>query len=361
MRTASYIQIDGLSLSVTDFSLHDIELKIGKGEYFVLLGPTGAGKSVLLEAIAGILPIDAGRIVMDGREISKLPPERREIGFVYQDYALFPHLNVEKNIGFGLPRPGSGKKVREDWISEISALLKIDHILERKPRGLSGGEKQRVAMARALAIKPKILLLDEPLSALDPENREIVQNKLQQIHNELGTTTLHITHDFEVAAALADQVGVIMDGRIVQTGSTKQVFRHPVDEKVAQFVGVRNIFRGEHIVDPRGRSYLKLDGFDLATISQRIGAVRGVIRPEDILLSQSPIRASARNNFRGVITKIDERGSFNYVSVHIPANDPDRKNLELVALITGASIQDLGIAVGLEVQATFKASALHII
>jgi molybdopterin-binding protein len=380
MSPTPFLEIRDLTISLADFELHNIDLEVKKGEYFVLLGPTGAGKTLLLETISGIQPLESGVIRLEGREITLLPPEARQIGFVYQDYALFPHLTVSDNIGYGMKyrRPGlqfmrsnpgqresersihTASKNKGEWINRISALLKITDLLDRNPESLSGGEKQRVAMARALVTDPRILLLDEPLSSLDPETKEAVQIELRNLHQELGTTTLHITHDFEVAAALADRVGVIMDGKIVQTGTTREVFSQPVNEKVAGFVGVRNIFRGEHILDGAGKGQLRLAGFNLTTISDRLGRVRAVIRPEDILLSQQPLSTSARNNFKGVVVKIDDRGSVNYVTIRIPAPSSEGRHLDLVVLVTRISAKELKIEIGHEIYATFKASSLHI-
>jgi molybdopterin-binding protein len=387
MNSAAHLSLRNIKLSLEDFSLQDLDLEIQKGEYFVLLGPTGAGKTVLLEALAGIIPLESGSILLEGTDITSQPPELRRVGFVYQDFALFPHLTVEGNIAFGLrnswfsPAPAWGSAANrspiptllrrggwrkshqqavKDKVLEISSLLKIEHLLDRKPNSLSGGEKQRVAMARALITEPEILLLDEPLSSLDPQTREGIQLELRQIHQALGTTTLHITHNFEVAAALADRIGVIMDGKIVQIGTPREIFRQPDHENVAQFVGVRNIFRGRHVVGEDGGGFLELDGFKFASISGLEGMVRASIRPEDILLSREPIQSSARNNFRGQVVEVSDRGSFSYITVRIPSSEQDGKDLDLIVLVTRRSADELALDPGQEVYAEFKASALHI-
>ena len=388
MRVPAHLLIRDLSVHLDDFLLSDLNLEIQKGEYFVLLGPTGSGKTVLLEAIAGIVPLKSGTIHLDGNDITESPPEFRKVGFVYQNYALFPHLTVKENIAFGLVNSRStdksanfesphftkllqnlnpfsrrisrkhssvGKRVRE-----ISSLLQISNLLERKPDTLSGGEKQRVAMARALIINPRVLLLDEPLSALDPETREIIQYELRCIHQQLGTTTLHITHDFEVAVALADRIGIITDGKIIQIGKPREIFRKPINEQVARFVGVRNIFQGQHILGDDDCGYLKLNGFEFASISKLEGNVRASIRPEDILLSKQPLHSSARNNFKGKVVHISDRGTFSYITVQLLSPIKNGKTLDLVILITQSSAEELSIVPGMEVQVAFKASALHI-
>ncbi len=388
MKSPARLEIRDLSLQLDKFTLTKLDLEVQKGEYFVLLGPTGAGKTVLLETIAGIIPPDSGTIHLDGIDITQSPPEVRKVGFVYQDYALFPHLTVEKNIAFGLLNkkrdersfdtgtdqldhghlkqlPFLSKRTAkraaiQNRVGEISTLLKVSHLLDRKPDTLSGGEKQRVAMARAVVTDPRILLLDEPLSSLDPETRENIQYELRCIHQQLGTTTLHITHDFEVAVALADRIGIIMDGKIIQIGTPREIFRQPTNEQVARFVGVRNIFRGQHFVGNDGRGYLQLNGFDFESISNLEGNVGASIRPEDILLSKQPLHSSARNNFKGKVIHISDRGSFSYITVQLPALDKNAKNPDLVVLITRSSADELSLVPEMEVHLAFKASALHI-
>lgn len=374
MSQASYLQVRNLSVQLKDFTLSGLNLDVQKGEYFVILGPTGAGKTVLLETIAGINYPATGTIHLNGVDITDSDPEQRKVGFVYQDYALFPHLSVEENIAFGLKFSG---RVNQDHgtssrkrsltkteiqarVEEISSLFQITHLLDRSPGTLSGGEKQRVAMARALIINPRVLLLDEPLSSLDPEKREVIQHELRLIHQDIGATTLHITHDFEVAIGLADRIGVMIDGKIMQIGTPREIFRQPNSEQVARFVGVRNIFRGQHILEGDGRGYLKLDGFEFATISELEGDVRASIRPEDILLSRQPLHSSARNNFTGKIIQISDRGSYSYVTVQLHPPDPVGKTLDLVGLITQSSADELALELDLDVQVAFKASTMHI-
>jgi len=207
------VEIRGLWVDLEGFRLCDINLDIAVGEYFIVLGPTGAGKTILLETIAGLHQPRRGHILLDGVDITHTPPERRGIGFVYQDYALFPHLTVSGNIAFGLGLQGMGQSDIEKRVAAISQLLGIEHLLHRLPETLSGGEAQRVALARALVVEPRLLLLDEPLSALDPEAREALQRELGRIHRKLGTTTVHVTHDFEEAVALGDRIAVLREYR----------------------------------------------------------------------------------------------------------------------------------------------------
>ncbi len=214
----------------------DVNFEMGRG-YCVVLGPTGAGKSLLLELIAGIVRPDRGKIVIDGEDVTNLPPEDRNIGFVPQDYALFPHMNVYKNIAYGLRARG----IRDSGIvTEIAGKLGISHLLSRKPATLSGGEKQRVALARALVVQPKLILLDEPLSAVDLKTKERLMYELRRVHEEFDMPVIHVTHSFIEAATLADEIAVMMNGRVVRKGKARDVLSSPGE--VADFLDVRGLF-----------------------------------------------------------------------------------------------------------------------
>lgn len=232
------LELQGISKKLGKFMLADVSLGVGS-EYFVLLGPTGAGKSVLLEIIAGLLLPEEGRIVLNDADITSTPPEKRKIGFVPQDYALFPHLSVLKNIEYGLRMRG----IRDSTeIFEVSKKLGIKHLLDRKPLTLSGGEKQRVALARALVIQPELMLLDEPLSAVDLKTKEMLMKELRRVHEEFDIPVIHVTHSFIEAAMLADRIAVMMDGRIMEEGVAKKLFTDAENKKVAEFLGVKSIF-----------------------------------------------------------------------------------------------------------------------
>ena len=235
------LRLEDISLRLGDFRLREISLNVRPGNYLALLGPTGTGKTVLLETIAGIHKPGSGRIYINGRDITCLAPEKRHLGIVYQDYALFPHLTVFQNIAFGLRLKGtSGREIRQA-VEKMAGFLEIGHLLKRSPNRLSGGERQRVALARALVIEPYVLLLDEPLSALDRSTRDRIQNELKRIHIELGVTIIHITHDLTEAFFLADQLAVIENGKLLQEGSPEDVCRHPRDRSVAELVGIENL------------------------------------------------------------------------------------------------------------------------
>ncbi|HUU64445.1 MAG TPA: ABC transporter ATP-binding protein [Dehalococcoidia bacterium] len=346
------IEIKKLTVNLGDFLLDGIDLRVEKGEYFIILGPTGAGKTVLLEAIAGLHPVRSGEIWLDGRDVTRLEAEKRGIGFVYQDYALFPHLTVKGNLLFGLRRRKLPKEERGRVMEWMAELLGISHLLERSPDTLSGGERQKVALARALSTSPEVLLLDEPLSALDPQHREGVQQELRQIHRRLKQTAIHVTHDFEEAIAMGDRIAVLGEGRIQQIGTPDEIFRQPNSEFVARFAMTRNIFTGEVRGGDRGQAMIDIGGREFEVVTELRGRLHASLRPEDVLVSREPLVSSARNSLRGTIIHIADRGATLYLTVSTP--------LEFSCLVTRHSFEELGLAEGGEVYVTFKASAVHI-
>jgi ABC-type Fe3+/spermidine/putrescine transport system ATPase subunit len=342
------ITIKGLKVELGSFALQGIDLDIGIGEYFIVLGPTGSGKTVLLEAIAGLRPVAEGTVSVNGREITKLEPEKRGIGIVYQDQVLFPHLSVKENIAFGLKLRKCAKGDIGLRIEKIACITAIDHLLERRPSTLSGGERQKVALARALVIEPELLLLDEPLTALDPETRERMQQELAEIHRRLNVTIIHVTHDFEEAISLGERVAVLCKGKIVQVGSPEDIMRRPNSEFVANFAQCRNIFCGEAI----DVNVVDVDGTRLRTASTLLGKVHLSLRPEDILISSELVRLAAGNALEGTITDVVDRGSLLHVRVHVPP--------EFVCLITRQALEELGLRIGTKVWIAFKESAIHV-
>ncbi len=356
------IEIENLSLPVGRFSLKDISFQVGKGEYFVILGPTGSGKTLLLETIAGIRFPQTGRIWFEGKEVTGCPPAARGVGFVYQDYLLFPHLTVQKNIEFGLRCRGISRREIKEKVSRISNIIGIGELLSRYSETLSGGEKQRVALARALAIEPSILLLDEPVSALDPSTQFSILEELKKIQQRLKPTTIHITHNFEEAIFLADRIGVIKEGRIVQVGEMEEVFRHPATEFVATFVGAENLFEGE-IVPPSSQEQTETDdevqlttletrGVKISVVTDRAGRVRAALRPEDIMVARRPIHSSARNNLQGTVVEIAPKGALTKITVDA--------GIPFKVLLTRNSFEEMGLSLKAEVWLSFKATAVHI-
>ena len=244
------INIEHLDFAVGNFALSNVCLRVEQGEYFVLLGPTGSGKTLLIECIAGLNRIDAGRIEIAGEDVTFLEPRLRRVGYLPQDYALFPHLTVRDNIAFGLGRRKSlSAEEKEQRLQHIMQTVGVAHLEERFPRKLSGGEKQRVALARALAVEPDVLLLDEPVSAIDEHTRDGICRELKRLQRETGTTTIHVCHNFAEMLAVADRVGIIQRGELLQVGTPADALERPASRQVAQFVRAGNLFTAKAEAD----------------------------------------------------------------------------------------------------------------
>lgn len=345
------IRLENVSKRLGEFFLKDVSMDIAGGEYLVLLGPTGAGKTILLETIAGIYPPDKGKVFLNDRDITRLPPRQRNIGMVYQDYMLFPHLTVEKNIRYGLSYRHFNDEETIAKVHKLTELLGITHLLRRYPGTLSGGEQQRVAIARALIMEPEVLLLDEPLSALDTETRTKLREELRRIHTLTQTTMIHVTHSFDEAFLLGSQMAIMNKGEIVQVGDPGEVFRKPNCRFAAEFLGVGNVFRGISIIE-NGIASIAVDGLHISSASAREGEVFTSVRPEDILVSLQPFESSARNCFRGKIVEISDTGTVVRITVDT--------GVPMIAAITRRSFQDMELRLGLDVYLTFKAMDVHV-
>jgi molybdate/tungstate transport system ATP-binding protein len=299
------IEIKNLSIDLGEFFLKDINLTVGDKEYFVILGPTGAGKTVLIECIAGLHHIKQGEIWIDEREITRLTPEERSVGYVPQDYVLFPFLNVAGNITFGLRQTKYPKAEIKERVKILASLLGISHLLNRDTRSLSGGEKQRAALARALAPSPKILLLDEPLSALDLQTAKYLRSELQRIHQELGVTTIHITHDQIEAEEIADRIAILDAGRIEQVGRPEEVFFYPKSEAVSDFIGRPNILDCDEC-RTLGQGIMEVNCRGLQIVLPHDGDLvqRIALFPRDIYISSIEPPGMQVNRFKGIITDI---------------------------------------------------------
>jgi len=347
------LRIESLSITLDEFPVRDVSLEIRPGEYFIILGPTGAGKTVLLETIAGIHAPDSGRIFLGDREITSTEPRSRNIGMVYQDYMLFPHLTVGDNIAFGLHRKKISSDKQHALVEEMSSLLEISHLTKRYPGTLSGGEQQRVALARALVLKPEILLLDEPMSALDGRTRERMRMELSHIRKHTGTTIVQITHHLDDVFALADRIAIMREGRIVQIGETSDVFMHPADIFIAEFLGISNIIRGNSSRHGNITRVTPVAGPEFFAASDVLGDIVATLHAEDVILSGEPFVSSARNCLPGTASEIIPFG--NTVRVILDVGFP------LTALLTRESCHDLRLEPGSKIYSTFKASAVHLI
>jgi molybdate transport system ATP-binding protein len=337
------LTLEQIAVPLRDFQL---ELNLAVGETTALVGPSGAGKSTVLGAIAGLVKPAAGRIRcndetwFDAEDGVYLPPERRRVGLVFQEYALFPHLTVRQNIEYA----------RGHAADEYLDRFQIAHLEHARPGSLSGGERQRVALARALARDPEILLLDEPLSALDAHMKIDVRAELQQLLAELEIPTLLVTHDFEDAAALADRVGVLVEGRLRQTGTPADLVAEPADPFVASFTGA-NLLHGQRRVTGVGTTGICLDdGTVVSTADDGDGAIVLAVYPWDVTISTTPPNDSAMNVIAGSIVAITELGNRARVTVG-----------PLTAEITVDSVRRLGLQPGQQAYASFKATGTRIV
>ena len=288
-----FIKIQGLSKHFGDFAAVDnVDLEIGKGELFAILGGSGCGKTTLLRMLAGFDIPSSGTIEIDGVDVTHQPPYDRPVNMMFQSYALFPHMNVAKNVGYGLRKEGVAKPEIDKRVDEILALVQLGDFKTRKPDQLSGGQRQRVALARALIKRPKVLLLDEPLAALDKKLRERTQFELMNIQDELGITFVVVTHDQEEAMTLSTRIVVMDEGRFQQVGTPKEIYEFPTNRFVAEFIGTINSF--EAIVTEVFDDRINLYSDDAGTIITALGKqlfdvgqqVEVAVRPEKIFLSK---------------------------------------------------------------------------
>jgi len=254
------LEIKDLFLKKEKFKLNILSLDVDKNEYFVLLGKTGSGKTLLLESIAGFETIE-GEIYFEGKEITNLPPEKRNFGFLYQDFALFPHLNAEQNIRFS----EKYHKKNEELFNDLVKFLQIEKILKRNIQHLSGGEKQRIALARAVYSQPKLLLLDEPLSAVDPTMRNEIMKNLKELPERYNLSVIHVTHNFREASYLADRLGIILKGTLLQSGEAKSVLKNPNSIEVARFLGFKNLFEISLLGFENSHKYFSIDPNQITT------------------------------------------------------------------------------------------------
>jgi putative spermidine/putrescine transport system ATP-binding protein len=239
---AADVAVEGIRKSYGDVvAVDDVDLAVGDGEFFTLLGPSGSGKTTTLRIIAGFEQPDTGRVTLGGEDITRQPPYARDVNTVFQDYALFPHMTVADNVGYGLKVKGVARADRTSQVAEVLRMVRLDGYGGRKPVQLSGGQRQRVALARSIVNRPKVLLLDEPLGALDLKLRQEMQVFLKSLQRELGMTFLYVTHDQEEALTMSDHVAVFNEGKIEQVGSPNEIYEHPATEFVAGFVGTSNI------------------------------------------------------------------------------------------------------------------------
>jgi molybdopterin-binding protein len=347
------LKINGISKRFRGFTLDAASFEVRQGSHFVLLGPTGSGKSLLLNIIAGVTSADSGTLSFGGADIRALPPEQRGFGVVYQDSALFPHMSVDENIAFPLRMRGLSASASGAAVTDIMERMNIPHLKSRRTGNLSGGERQRTALARALITRPRLLLLDEPLSSLDYVTRREMITLLREIKKDYGPTVFHITHDFEEALSLADTAAVIKEGRVTQTGTVKEIFSAPADIFTAAFTGAKNIYSGKVISDIGGSVFMTDEGVGLF-IGRHCpaDAVNAVLNAEEVILSKTEIETSARNMLKGKISRITFTRGVTEVEVDA--------GIRVTSYITARSLEEMGLSEGMPVYVIFKGNAVHI-
>jgi iron(III) transport system ATP-binding protein len=337
----AYLEVRDLGKKFGDFvALRDVSLDIAEGEFVCFLGPSGCGKTTLLRAIAGLDPQSSGAVRQAGKDVSSLPPAKRDFGIVFQSYALFPNLNVNDNVGYGLVSRRESKAAIVERVNELLALVGLPDSGKKFPAQLSGGQQQRVALARALATKPGLLLLDEPLSALDARVRLRLRHEIKALQRTLGVTTIMVTHDQEEALTMADRIVVMNHGVVEQVGGPQEIYRHPATAFVADFVGTMNFLDGKLEAADR----VKVGAHSFACLPQpglAAGAtVRLCIRPEDVRVRDLP--ADAANRIAIEVGELDFIGSFCRASL----KSVNGGNVELVADFSSNLIRDLGVEMG---------------
>jgi putrescine transport system ATP-binding protein len=303
-------------------ALNQLTLDIYQGEFFALLGPSGCGKTTLLRILAGFERASHGRVLLGGEDLAGVPPYRRPVNMMFQSYALFPHLTVEGNIAFGLKQDGLRKSVIADRVAEMLKLVKLENFAHKRPDQLSGGQRQRVALARSLAKRPKVLLLDEPLAALDKKLRAETQFELMDLQASLGTTFVIVTHDQDEAMTVADRVAVMQSGHIVQVATPAEIYEQPNSRYVADFVGDVNLIEGRLVNSAGGRSVVETAAGATLVIAQAVDAdsdstVWVAVRPEKLRLSILPPSTADHNCLAGTVWDIGYLGNISMYKIRL--------------------------------------------
>ncbi len=352
--TSPHINIEKIAKKYSGFSLQDISISANKGEYFVLLGHSGSGKSMLFEILAGLRKPDAGKITLAGKDITNKKINQRDVGIVFQDYAIFPHKTVAENIAFPIQKKKTKKEIKK-LVEKLANELNISHLLRKYPNALSGGEIQRCVLARTLAAKPSLLLLDEPLSALDAELKTEIRELLKKI-NRQGYTIIHITHDYREAISLADKIAILNDGKIIQQGTASEIFSNPKSKFTAAFAGITNFYDAKILGKQEGQTkkVIITNGIELwITTTSQSAYGYAMIACEDIILSLKKQESSSRNNLKGKV--IGLCSVVNGVEIKVDAG------IVITALITEKSTRNLALEEGKTIWLAFKASATKFI
>jgi len=361
--TKDIIQIKNLNVRLGSFALKDINLNIKEGEYFVILGPSGNGKTVLMKSLVGFLKIDSGEIRIGGVRKDHLPPEQRDIGFVFQDHVLFPHMSVYDNVAFGLRMRKVRKSDIKEKVERIGEILKITHLLNRAITNLSGGERQRVALARSAVCNPSVIIMDEPFASLDRNLADELILEERVLHEQMRQTTIHITHNQEEAMTLADTICIMDNGIIRMVDTPENVFRKPNSVFVANFVCTENIYENAQAEHKEDESWLNYNGKKIYCSEEHLeGKVNFCVRPENILLKtinpdvelkRWDLETVRKNNFEGKIVGIYDCGANYRIVVDI--------GFLVVNLTLRTEFQGMRVGIGDRVRIIISEDTVHII
>ena len=338
------LRIEGVVKKFGTFRAVDgVSLDIPAGEFFALLGPSGCGKTTLLRMLAGFETPDEGRILLGGKDIARVLPHERPVNMMFQNYALFPHLTVRDNIAFGLRRAGMARADIDTRVAEMVALVKLDGLEKRKPDQLSGGQRQRVALARSLARRPQVLLLDEPLAALDKKLRESTQWELMELQRRLGMTFIIVTHDQEEAMTMAGRIGVMDAGRLDQVATPRELYEAPLSRWIAEFIGDINLFDGQLNSREQNRLIIATRDAGLVAVAEPRNAITKTIvsvaiRPEKVKLSRrgpvsDAVNARAINRLEGIVTDVSYLGGITTYKVKLDSGAVVRSSMANTARI----------------------------
>lgn len=350
------LELINLSKRIGNFSLTDISFSISKGDYFMLLGASGSGKTMILEIICGLLKPDKGRVIINKKLVNHLPIQQRKLGLVYQSQCLFPHMTVFENIAFPLKSKKLGRIEINAIVNKLADEMEIGNILHRNPQKLSGGESQRVAIARTLAIQPDVLLLDEPLSFLDVQLKNELMSLLRKL-NRQGQTIIHVTHDYEEVISLANKVAILDNGKVIQHGSVEEVFHKPKSEFAARLVGIKNFFKGRLTNKNINAGFKTFTvqhlEITLSTDADTCSDGYIMIHSESVRISEHFVPSDTPNNFKGLI--VDVFPILHGIEVVVDIG------IEISAHLNSESIINLNLEQGKQVYVHFTANAVNFI
>jgi ABC-type sugar transport system ATPase subunit len=334
------IRLEGVSCEWPEFAIRDITLEVPDGEYLTIVGPTGAGKTLLLELILGIHCPDKGRILLDGVDVTRMPPEKRGVAMVYQDYLLFPHLDAARNMAFGLRYRQIPATENESRVQQMARLLGVEHLLHRYPDTLSGGEKQRVAIGRALITEPRLLLLDEPLSALDWRNARRLRTEIQNLHRIKKLTIVHITHDLAEVRAFGGQIALIDQGMLKALGNAEDMLRRPPTVFAANFFGCVNVFEAQSTEDS---AWVRSGPLKARRDGPAASRFQIVVHPDEVTLLPNTVE-DGPNRLRAVVSSLTDEGNYVSVAIHVNGLDEpiivytNRHTVRSLSLVPGSPV-----------------------